>query len=103
MSTEHIIAAIEDTMNTENYDREFYKTMRRIQSLAPEELDDQVRRAILKYITDDLMRITPEKAGLLTMGFIHGYLTGQKMRKDLRKKQPKPPADGADDVKIEYL
>jgi len=103
MSTEHIIAAIEDTMNTENYDREFYKTMRRIQSLAPEELDDQVRRAILKYITDDSMTMTPEKASFFTMGFTHGYLVGRKLWKDIRKKQPKPPADGADDVKIEYL
>ena len=85
MAIEQVTLAIEDGLNKENYDREFYKAMYQISPLAPEEIDARVRRAILRYVADT-PSMTPEQAGFTTMGFTHGYLMGRKLRRDIRRK-----------------
>jgi len=86
MAIEQVTLAIEDGLNKENYDREFYEAMYRISPLAPEEIDARVRRAILRYLADT-PSVTPEQAGFATIGFTHGYLMGRKLRKDIRRKR----------------
>ena len=88
MSIEHITLAIEDGLNKENYDREFYKAMYQISPLAPEEIDARVRRALLRFIADGKGEESkPDNGGYVIMGFTHGYMVGRKLKKDIRRKR----------------
>lgn len=69
------------------YDQDFYEAMKRISPLRTEEVDDRVRRAILRYVTDgegDASK--PENGGLVMMGFIHGYQVALELQRDIREK-----------------
>lgn len=70
----------------ESYDHEFYKAMYRIAPLELDEVDDQVRRAIIRFVMDT-KTINPDNGGLVIMGFVHGYMVGRKLRKDIRGKR----------------
>ncbi len=70
-----------------DYDREFYEAMCRIAPLGVEEVDDGVRRAILRYIAQGKGEASkPENGGLVMMGFMHGYMVGRKLRRDIGRK-----------------
>jgi hypothetical protein len=72
------------------YDQAFYEAMKRVAPLQSEEVDDSVRRAILRYISDgDGEASKPENGGLVMMGFIHGYLVGLELQRDIRE-NPRP-------------
>jgi len=71
----------------DGYDRKFYEALYRIAPLAPEEIDDRVRQAILRFITDGKGEASkPDNGGFVMMGFLHGYMMGRKLRKDIRRK-----------------
>jgi hypothetical protein len=60
-----------------DYDREFYETMRQVSPLGVDEVDDRVRRAILRYISDGTGPASHEdNGGFVIMGFVHGYMVG---------------------------
>jgi len=70
-----------------DYDREFYEAICRIAPLGVEEVDDRVRRAILRFISNGTGPASHEdNGGFVMMGFIHGYMVGQRLRKDIRRK-----------------
>lgn len=79
----------QDARNLDDgYDRKFYEAMRRIPPLGLDEIDDQVRRAILRYIQDGTGEASkPENGGLVMMGFAHGYMVGRKLKRDIRCKK----------------
>ena len=71
----------------DGYDRKFYEAMYRIASLHPEDVDDRVRQAILRFITDGKGEASkPDNGGFVMMGFIHGYMVGRKLKKDIRRR-----------------
>ena len=71
----------------DDYDRDFYEAMYRTAPLTPEDLDDRVRRAIFRFISDGRgIASRPENGGLVLLGFAHGYMVGRKIRRDIRKK-----------------
>ena len=82
------LLAVTDGKGMDNgYDREFYEAMCRIAPLSVEEVDDRVRRAILRYIAQGKGEASkPENGGFVTMGFVHGYMVGRSLRKDIRSK-----------------
>lgn len=81
------LLAIFDGKNADDYDREFYEAMYRIKPLEFEEIDGLVRRAILLYITDGQGIASQENnGGLVMMGFIHGYMVGRELKRDIRRK-----------------
>ncbi len=68
------------------YDQAFYEAMKRTAPLPLEEVDDQVRRAILRFIADGKGEASkPDNGGFVMMGFVHGYMVGRKLRRDIRK------------------
>lgn len=76
-----------DGRSKDDYDREFYEKMREIPPLGVDEVDDQVRRAILRFIADGKSEASkPPNGGYVMMGFMHGYMVGRKLRRDIRRK-----------------
>lgn len=69
-----------------DYDQAFYGAMQRTPPLGVEEVDDQVRRAILRYIADSKKESVKANGNYIMMGFVHGYMVGRKLRRDIRRK-----------------
>ena len=83
-----ILLGTEDGL-TYSYDHEFYEKMKEIAPLHVEDVDDGVRRAILRFILDGSGQASkPENGGLVMMGFLHGYQIGRKLKRDITK-EPK--------------
>lgn len=79
-----------DGRSKDDYDTEFYEAMRRIPPLGVDDVDGRIRRAICRYIDDGQGEASkPENGGFVIMGFIHGYMVGRKLRKDIRRKSYK--------------
>lgn len=70
----------------DNYDHEFYEAMCRTYLLRVQEIDNQVRRAILHYIADSKSQDIRTNGTYIMMGFIHGYMVGKKLQRDIRRK-----------------
>ena len=69
------------------YDRKFYEALYRIAPLRLEDVDDGVRRALLRFIADGKGEESkPDNGGYVMMGFTHGYMVGRKLKKDIRRK-----------------
>lgn len=78
------LLGIVDATNLDDYDQEFYEKMREIPPLGVDDVDDRVRRAILRFIMDGKGEASkPENGGFVAMGFIHGYMVGQKLKRDI--------------------
>jgi len=77
-----------DGKNIRNdYDEKFYKKMKEIAPLAVDEVDDRVRRAILRYVSEGKGAASQEEnGGFVMMGFLHGYMVGRKLKRDITKK-----------------
>ncbi len=71
-----------DGRSRDDYDQHFYEAMNRIPPLGIEEVDDRIRRAILQYIEASKV----DNGGFVMMGFLHGYMVGRKLRRDIRRK-----------------
>lgn len=70
------------------YDRKFYEALYRIAPLGLDEVDDRVRRAILRFIADGKGEASkPDNGAFVMMGLIHGYMVGRKLKKDIRRKR----------------
>jgi len=81
------LLGIMDGKNKDDYDREFYETMHQVRPPAPEEVDDRVCRAIFRYISEGTGPASyEENGGLVMIGFIHGYMVGRKLKRDIRRK-----------------
>jgi len=92
-----ILLAEMDGRNLDEYDRSFYEAMYRSPGVQPSEIEDGVRRAVLRFIADSGPEVSdPSVGGYIMMAFCHGYLVGRKLRRDIRRK-------GDDEVKITYL
>ena len=75
-----------DGRGRDDYDRAFYEAMYRTAPLRPEDVDDRIRRAIIRFIQDGKGPASEsDVGGLVMMGFAHGYMVGRKLRKDIRK------------------
>jgi hypothetical protein len=71
---------------SDDYDRDFYEAMHRIRPLQMDEVDDDIRRAILRFVMDGKGEASkPENGGFVMMGFVHGYMVGRKLKRDIRK------------------
>lgn len=82
----HLLAVV-DVKNKDDYDRQFYEKMKEIPPLGVNEVDDKVRRAILRYISEGTGPASHEdKGGFVMMGFIHGYMVGRKLKRDITRK-----------------
>ena len=68
------------------YDQAFYEAMQQTPPLGVEEVDDLVRRAILRYIADTKKGSVKANGSYIMMGFVHGYMVGRKLRRDIRRK-----------------
>lgn len=81
------LLGIVDRRGLEDYDRDFYQAMYKAAPLAPEAVDDRIRRAIIRFIQDGSGPASqPDNGGFVMLGFTHGYMVGRKLRKDIRKK-----------------
>ena len=81
------LLGVRDVIRQDNFDRKFYEAMYQIKPPLPEDVDDQVRMAILRFVTDGKGEASkPDNGGYVMMGFIHGYMVGRKLRKDIRRK-----------------
>jgi len=75
-----------DNTNPEDYDRQFYEAMNETPVPHVEELDDRVRRAILRYIASGKGESSKADNGaFVLMGFIHGYQVGRKLKKNITR------------------
>lgn len=75
-----------DGKGLNDYDRKFYKLMREVKPLELEEVDDGVRRAILRFIMDGKGPASQENnGGFVMMGFLHGYMVGRRLKRDIRR------------------
>ena len=75
-----------DGRELEDYDRDFYEAMYKAAPLAPEDVDDRIRRAIMRFIQDGSGPAAhPDNGGFVMLGFTHGYMVGRKLRKDIRR------------------
>jgi len=82
-----ILLASMDSRSLGNYDHKFYEKMREIPPLDVEEVDDRVRRAIARFIMDGIgEESNPDNGGFVMMGFLHGYMVGRKLKRDIRRK-----------------
>ena len=80
------LLGVTDGKGVYNYDREFYEAMRQTGPLRLDDVDDQVRRAILRFVADGKGEASkPDNGGFVMMGFLHGYMVGQKLKRDIRK------------------
>lgn len=78
------LLGVVDAANRDNYDRQFYETMRKIPVPGLDEIDDRVRRAIALHISK--AEGTPTYVqGAITVGFIHGYMVGRELKRDIRR------------------
>jgi len=76
-----------DSTSADDYDRQFYEKMKEVAPLHPEEVDDGVRRAILRFIMDGKGEASKaDNGGFVMMGFLHGYMVGRKLRRDITRK-----------------
>ena len=76
-----------DGKGVNDYDRKFYEAMYQISPVPLEEVDDKVRRAILRFIMDGKGPASEEdNGGFVMMGFVHGYMVGRKLKRDIRRK-----------------
>lgn len=76
-----------DARNLDDYDQKFYKAMKEIPPLGPDEIDDRVRRAIFRFITEVVDPASQGDPGRLVMiGFLHGYMVAQQLKRDIRRK-----------------
>lgn len=76
-----------DHTNQDDYDRQFYEAMKETPVPHIEEIDDRVRRAILRYIAEGKGRASQEDiGGFVMMGFFHGYQVGRKLKRDITSK-----------------
>lgn len=81
-----VLLGAQDGRALDDYDRDFYESMYRTAPLKPEDLDDRVRRAIMRFIEDGRGPAAhPDVGGLVMMGFAHGYMVGRKVRRDIRR------------------
>jgi hypothetical protein len=82
-----ILLGINDGKSKDDYDRQFYEKMKEIPPLRVEEVDDRVRRAILRYIADGKGESSKAPtAAYVMMGFAHGYMVGRKLKRDITRK-----------------
>ena len=65
-----------------DYDESFYRAMCQVDIPHSFELDNKVRRAIMKFVCEN--EDNTSKGGVLMLGFIHGYMVGRKLRGDIR-------------------
>lgn len=75
-----ILLGVVDAKGIDDYDHEFYETMLQVSPLSVEEVDDRVRRAIVRYTTGTV------NGGFVMMGFMHGYMVGRKLKRDITRK-----------------
>jgi len=75
-----------DRHNVEDFDRDFYEAMHRTRTLDIDEVDDKVRRAVLRYLADGRNEDVKINGAWIMMGFFHGYMVGRKLRRDIREK-----------------
>lgn len=81
------LLGVTDGKGVDDYDREFYETMRQVSPLDVDEVDDRVCRAIFRYISDGTGPASHEdNGGFVMMGFLHGYMVGRKLKRDIRRK-----------------
>ncbi len=81
------LLAVDDGKNIDDCDQEFYEKMKEIPPLAIDEVDDRVRRAILRFISDGTGPASHEDNGsFVMMGFLHGYMVGRKLKRDIRSR-----------------
>jgi len=81
------LLGINDGKGKDDYDRQFYEMMKEIPPLGVEEVDDRVRRAILRYIADGKGESSKAPiGGYVMMGFVHGYMVGRKLKRDITRK-----------------
>lgn len=82
-----LLLGVVDGTNKDDYDREFYEKMKEIPPLGVEEVDDQVRRAIVRFVTDVKGEASKaENGGFVILGFLHGYQVGRKLKRDITSK-----------------
>ena len=82
-----ILLGTVDRRSKDDYDREFYEKMKEIPPLGVEEVDDQVRRAIVRFVTDVKGEVSEEEnGGFVILGFLHGYQVGRKLKRDITRK-----------------
>ena len=71
-----------DGKSLNDYDESFYKAMIMTDIPHSFELDSGVRRAILKFVCESETNAAHSSAVML--GFVHGYVVGRKLRRDIR-------------------
>lgn len=88
----NLIAKLDSlALDQDNFDKEFYLSIANMEPIYPEDTDDGIRRAIIRFAnevieTEDEQSATYARAGF-TMGFVYGYKLGQKLDRDITKKQ----------------
>lgn len=89
-----------DGRELDDYDRDFYEAMYRTVPLRAEDIDDRIRRAIMRFIHDGRGPAAHDDVGgFVMMGFAHGYMVGRKLRKDIRRNASDNPRTLAQAVK----
>jgi hypothetical protein len=77
-----------DGRSLDDYDQQLYQMMWKVRPLGLEEIDDRARRAILQYIAQGKGEASePANRGFVMMGFVHGYMVGQKLKRDIRSRK----------------
>lgn len=83
----NLLGIIDGKGMNDSYDQEFYEAMCQVRPLDVDEVDDRVRRAILRFIDQGKGEASkPENGGFVAMGFVHGYMVGQKLKRDITRK-----------------
>lgn len=95
------LLALRDAQNLDDYDEEFYRLLTTEAIPGAEELDDRIRRAILKYISDwwsfhsraqnlGKFQVVEYITGFTLFLLVLGYSLGMKLGRPLTR-TPTPP------------
>ena len=79
------ILGYRDRDNAEDFDRDFYETMHRTRTLGIDDVDDHVRRAVLRYLADSRNDEVRANGAWIMMGFFHGYQVGRKLKRKITR------------------
>lgn len=83
-----------DLLNPDDYDKEFYEALKSIKFPGPDNVDDRLRRAIKKFVTEDFTetiggllaiedRPIPAILAIITSCLLRGYELGRKLHRPL--------------------
>lgn len=95
------LLALVDAKHVDAFNEEFYNLMKKTPPLELEEINDHIRRSIVKFINtmvDDegvAEAVSSDKPlfllrGMVTVSWLHGYMVAQKWKKSILR-NPKTP------------